>query len=173
MLGRMDSEAIVFEEPDQLLARCGTVLVWVSRDNKLDEAPLARVREALEQHALEHPQGVALLSVAVGQGELPKSSNRRRIARGLSSLGDRLQAVAMVFEGDKRWLAQTHALFDGILGQLEAMTVGPRTPMLALADRLEAIVWLSGIVRGPMQQPIEVDALTEVVELACARIGLA
>jgi hypothetical protein len=166
----MDSEAIVFEEPDQLLARCGAVLVWVSR-NKLDEAPLARVREALEQHASEHPQGVALLSIAVGAGELPKASNRRRIARGLSSLGERLQAVACVFEGDKPWLAQAHALFDGILGQLEAMAVGPRAPMLAFADRVEAIVWLSGVVRDSMQRPIDVDALTEIVELACARIS--
>lgn len=166
----MDPDAIVFEEPDQLLARCGPVLVWISR-NKLDDTALARVREALEQHTVEHPQGVALLSIAVGEGELPKSSNRRRIARGLSSLGERLQAVAAVFEGDKPWLAQTHALFDGILGQLEAMAIGRHTPMLAFADRLEAIVWLGGIVRGPMQRMIEVDVLTEIVELGCARIG--
>ncbi|MFO7568007.1 MAG: hypothetical protein R6X02_35525 [Enhygromyxa sp.] len=165
----MDADAIVFEEPDQLLARCGPVLVWASR-NKLGDASLARVREALEQHAHEHPQGVALLSITVGAGELPKASNRRRIARGLSSLGERLQAVACVFEGDKPWLAQAHALFDGILGQLEAMTTGSRAPMLAFADRLDAIVWLGGVVRDSMQRPIEVDELTEAVELACARI---
>jgi hypothetical protein len=166
----MDPEAIVFEEPDQLLARCGPLLIWASR-NKLDEAPLARVREALEQHASEHPRGVAILSIAVGAGELPKASERRRIARGLSSLGERLQAVACVFEGDKPWLAQTHALFDGILGQLETMARGQRVPMRAFADRVEAIVWLGGIVRDSMERPLDVDLLTEMVELACARIS--
>lgn len=166
----MDSEAIVFEEPDQLVARCGAVLVWVSR-NKLGDAPLTRLRGALEQHAIDHPQGVALLMIAVGEGEAPKASDRRRIARGLSSLGDRLQAVAAVFEGDKPWLAHTRALFDGILAQLEAATGGAQFPMRAFADRLEAIVWLGGVVLGYDQRPIETDALTEIVELACARIS--
>ncbi len=159
---------IVFEEPDQLLARCGAVLVWVSR-NKLEDAPLARVREALEQHAGDHPQGVALLLIAVGEGEQAKPSSRRRIARGLSSLGDRLQAVAAVFEGDKPWLAHTRALFDGILALLADAT-GESFPMRAFADRVDAIVWLGGVVLGYDQRPIETEALTEVVELACARI---
>jgi hypothetical protein len=165
----MDPDAIVFEQPDQLVARCGAVLVWVSR-NKLDDASLARVREALEHHAGEHPRGVALLLIAVGEGELANTSNRR-IARGLSSLEERLQAVAAVFEGDKPWLVHTRALFDGILAQLEAATGGVRLPMRAFADRLDAVVWLGGVVLGGDDRPIETDALIEIVELACARIS--
>lgn len=166
----MDADAIVFEEPDQLVACSGSVLIWVSR-NKLEDAPLARIREALERHAIDHPEGVALLLIAAGEGELPKASDRRRIVRGLSSLEDRLQAVAAVFEGDKPWLAHTRALFNGILTQLDAATGGARFPMRAFADRLDAIVWLGGIVLGYDQRPIETDALTEIVELASARIN--
>ena len=44
-------------------------------------------------------------------------------------------------------------------------------PMRAFADRVEAIVWIGGIVRDSMQQPLDVDLLTEMVELACARIS--
>jgi hypothetical protein len=166
----MDPEVIVFEEPDQLVARSGAVLIWVSR-NKLEDAPLVRLRDALAQHATDHPEGVALLMIAVGEGVGAKLSSRRRIAKGLSSLGDRLQAVAAVFEGDKPWLAHSRALFDGILAQLEAATGGAQFPMRPFADRLDAIVWLGGVVLGYDQRPIETDALTEIVELACARIS--
>jgi hypothetical protein len=167
----MDADAIVWEEPDQLLARAGAVLVWVSRNKLGLPEPLGRVRAALEEHALNNPQGVALLLIAVGEGDLPKLSNRRRIAKGLASLGDRLQAVAAVFEGDKPWLVNTRALFDGILDQLEALTDRSRFPIHAFADRIDAIVWLTGVVLDYDQRPIETDELTQVVELACARIN--
>jgi hypothetical protein len=166
----MDAEMIVFEEPDQVVARCGPVLVWASR-HKLEDAPLLRLRDALEQHAREHPQGVALLMVAVGDDELPKPSTRRWIVRGLSTLGDRLQAVAAVFEGDTPWLALARSAFDAILVQLEVATSGgPQFPIRAFADRLDAVVWLGGVVVGGDQRPIETDALTELVEFACDRI---
>jgi hypothetical protein len=166
----MDADAIVFEEPEQLLARAGPVLIWASR-NKLDEAPLARVRAALEAHALDHPEGVALLMIAVGDVDHPTLDNRRRIARGLASLGERLQAVAAVFEGDKRWLAHTRSLFEGILAQLEAAAGGPSFPLRAFADRLDAIVWLTERVVDHDGRPIEVEGLTELVEHSCARLG--
>ena len=166
----MDADAIVFEEPDELLARAGAVLVWASR-NKLDEGPLARVRAALDAHAAEHPEGVALLMIAVGDVDHPTLTSRRRIAKGLATLGDRLQGVAAVFEGDKPWLAHTRSLFEGILGQLEAAAGGPRFPLRAFADRVDAIVWLAGIVVDHDGRPIEVEGLTELVELSCARLG--
>jgi len=167
----MDPEAIVFEEPGQIIARCGPVLIWASR-SKFEDAPLQRLRDALERHAVDFPQGVALLMIAVGDGELPKPSTRRRIARGLSSLGDRLQAVAAAFEGETPWLALARATFDGIMAQLQDIAVGSGLPMRAFADRLDALVWLGGVVVGADRRPIETDALTEVVEQACARVLL-
>lgn len=166
----MHTDAIVFEEPDQLVARCGPVLVWASR-HKLEDAPLLRLRDALEHHTVEHPQGVALLMIAFGDGELPKPSTRRRIVRGLSSLGDPLRAVAAVFEGDTPWLALARSAFDGIMAQVEAATAGSQVSMRAFADRIDAVVWLGGVVVGGDQRPIEPDALTELVESACARIA--
>lgn len=165
----MDPEAIVFEEPGQLIARCGPVLIWASR-NKFEDAPLLRLREALEHHALDHPQGVALLLMAVGEGELPKPSTRRRIVRGLSSLGDRLQAVAAAFEGETPWLALARAAFDAIMAQLQELTLGSGLPIRAFADRLDALVWLGGVVVGADRRPIQTEGLIDLVDQACARV---
>ncbi|PRP90110.1 hypothetical protein ENSA5_67830 [Enhygromyxa salina] len=169
----IEADAIVIEAGEQLAVRCGAVLVWITA-GQLDDAPLVELRDGLEAMARDQPQGVALLLVALGEGELPKINTRRRIVRGLSSLGDRLQAVAVSFEGDKPWLAQALSTFEAIFAevraQVRATVVGDRFPMRVFGDRMEAVVWLGEVVVGPDQRPIETEGLATVIDETCARL---
>lgn len=166
----IEADAIVFEAADQLAVRCGAALVWVTA-GQLEDAPLVELRDGLEAMAGDQPQGVALLLVAIGEGGLPKLNTRRRVVRGLSSLGDRLQAVAVSFEGDKPWLALALSTVEGIFAQVQeqirATMVGDRFPMRVFSDHMEAVVWLGEVVVGPDQRPIETEGLAALVDEAC------
>lgn len=165
----IDPDAIVVEAADQLAVRCGAVLVWVTA-GQLEDAPLVALRDGLEAMAREQPQGVALLLVAIGESELSTLSTRGRIVRGLSSLGDRLQAVAVSFEGDKPWLAVALSTVEGIFAQVQASMIGGRFPMRVFGDRVDAVVWLGEVVVAPDQRPIETEGLAALVDQACARV---
>lgn len=168
----IEPDTIVIEADDQLALRCGAVLIWTTTA-PLEHAPLAPLREALERMIEDQPQGVALLLVALGEGELPKLSTRRRIVRGLSSLGGRLQAVAATFEGDRSWLALARAGVEGLFAQVEETLGGDRFPMRVFNDRVDAVVWLQEVVVGPDLRPIETGSVALLVDEACARVSAA
>ena len=162
------ADAIVHRAEGQLLLRSSNVLVWVSR-GRLEDAPLSRLRLALEELAAEHPEGVALLLVAVGESELPSLQTRRRIARGLASLGERVQCVAAAFEGERSWVVLVTGAIEGMLTMIGG--AGTKLPMRAFGDREDAIVWLGEIVHGPDQRPIDTAPLAELVDDALIELA--
>jgi hypothetical protein len=166
----IEAESILVETDEQLAVRAGAVLVWVTT-GQLEDAPLEQLRQGLEAMAAEQPQGVALLMVAIGESELPKLQTRRRIVRGLSSLGERLQAVAATFEGDKPWLSLARATFENIFAQVETAMTGSSFPMRVFGDRVEAVVWLGEVVLGADERPIETDELAGLVDELVARVS--
>lgn len=168
MVSMIDPDRIVVAAPDQLGVRCGAVLIWVTAGS-LEGVALERVRDALEAMATEQPQGVALLLVSVGDGELPKLSTRRRIARGLSSLGDRVQAVAAVFEGGKPWLSRARTTIEEVFTHVDVNMLGG-LPMRLFGDRVDGLLWLGEVVVGPDQRPIATEGLAAMVDEACAQV---
>ena len=165
----LDPQALVIDTPQQVAVRCGAVLIWVTSAS-LEDAPLADLRETLKAMAEDQPQGVALLLVATGEGEAPRLSTRRRVVRGLSSLGGRLQAVAATFEGDLPLLTLARAAVEGVFAQVEELLGGDRFPMRVFKDRLDAVVWLHEVVVAPDLRPIETEDLATLVDEACARL---
>jgi hypothetical protein len=163
----LPEDAVVHREADQIVLRFGCVLVWLSRGG-LEDAPLRRLREELETLAAEHAEGVALLLVAVGEGELPGLQRRRSIARGLSSLGDHLQCVAAAFEGEGRWVTRLSGVVEGILSMVTGL--GGGLPMQAFSSREDAIVWMCGVARGPDERPLDSVALADFVDEGFAEL---
>ena len=166
----LDPQSLVIDTPEQVALGHGAVLIWVTTAS-LEAAPLAELREALKTMAEDQPQGVALLLLAVGEGEVPRLSTRRRIVRGLSSLGGRLQAVAATFEGDLPLLALARGAVEGVFAQAEELLGGERFPMRVFTDRLDAVVWLQEVVVAPDLRPIDTDDLALLVDEACARLS--
>lgn len=166
----IDAGAIVVESEAQLAVRCGPLLIWATA-HRLEDAPLEQLRAALEAMAADAPVGVGLLMIAIGESELPKLDTRRRIVRGMSTLGDRLQAVAACFEGDKPWMSLARATIEGMFRQVESKLVGSRFPMGVFGDREDALVWLGGVMVGPDRRPIETDGLMTIIDEVCARVG--
>ena len=156
---------MLLRRPDHLLARWNEILVWVG-SGSVDDEILVEVRRCLKAIAEEHPGGAALLMVARGQQELPKLEMRRTIVRGLASLGERLQGVAAVCEGEPRWVGAARLVLDRML----AVTPGA-FPLRVLVDREEAILWLGEIVVGPEGRPIDIIELAPFVEEAVASAG--
>jgi hypothetical protein len=161
-------DTIIVAAPDQLGVRCGAVLIWVTAGS-LEGVPLERVRDALEAMATEQPQGVALLLVSIGDNELPRLSTRRRIARGLSSLGDRVQAVAAVFEGGTPWLSRARTTIEEFFTHVDVNMLGG-LPMRLFGDRVEGVLWLGEVVVGPDQRPIETAGLATIVDDVCSEV---
>lgn len=170
MLAEMiDPEAIVVEDDAQLAVRCGTVLVWATA-RRLDQAPLERLREVLEDMAAQQRHGVALLLIALGDSELPKLDDRRRIVKALTSLGDRVQAVAATFEGDKPWASLARMTVESVVRQVETKITGTKLPLRVFGNRDDAVIWLGEVVLGADHRPISTDALAAAVEQVCARL---
>jgi hypothetical protein len=165
----LDPGAIVVEDDAQLAARCGAVLVWATTQ-RLDQAPLDRLRQVLEDMAAEQQHGVALLLIAIGESELPKLDDRRRIVKALTSLGDRLQAVAAALEGDKPWASLARMTVESVVRQVETKITGTRLPLRVFGNREDAIIWLGEVVLGADHRPISTDALAAAVEDVCARL---
>lgn len=166
----IEGESILLENDHQLAVRAGPVLVWGTA-GQLEDAPLVELRAGLEAMAAEQPRGVALLMVAIGESELPKLQTRRQIVRGLSGLGERLQAVAATFEGDKPWLSLARATFENIFSQVETAMTGSAFPMQVFGDRLEAVVWLGEVVLGADERPIAAEELGGIVDEIVARVS--
>ncbi|NVB40490.1 hypothetical protein G6O69_21800 [Pseudenhygromyxa sp. WMMC2535] len=154
----MDADDALLRREGHLFARWNQILVWVSH-GALDDELLRELRKQLESIADEFPSGAALLLIGRGHSELPKLETRRKIARGLASLGERLQCVAAAFEGSRPWLEAGRTLIERLIELI------PRAfPMRVFGDRDEAIIWLGEAVLGPDGRPIDTAELGPFVE---------
>ena len=155
--------------PEHLMVRHGPVLIWVAR-GQLDDEVRHRARDLALALADEHPAGVALLLVAFGEGELFKLQARRRIASGLAGLGERLQCMAVAFEGGSRWLSSARAAVEGVVEAIKDLTGSGSVPLRVFGERDEAIVWLNGAARRSDGRPLDDEQLGDAVEAAIAAL---